>query len=66
MKQRPINAARFFRKVGTHVLVQGRHAEVQERDTISGFHMIRVFYTKDDPAKSRCEWVHSNRAVPVP
>lgn len=57
----------FARKVGTHVLVSGALALVMKRDTISGFHMVMVkYHISRQPEYCDVEWVHANRAVPLP
>lgn len=62
-----INAARFTRATGTHVLVTGALAKVLKRDTMGGMAMLLVEYHKNrQPEQSNVEWVYSARAVPVP
>lgn len=59
-------ARRIAPKVGEHVLVAGELAVVHERDTVSGFHMLKIVYHVDKPTRSYCEWIYANRAVKVP
>lgn len=59
-------ARRVAPKVGEHVLVSGELAVVYARDTISGFHMLKVVYHEDKPTRSPCEWVYANRIVKLP